>query len=216
MHVNTEPSYHVNKVGISIGEPSETERTYIIAGVERGGTSPVAGAARVLGLFLGEGLHRNNEDPLFVHRGYHETIKAIKLRNSTHSVWGWKFPKAFLSLPLYFEHLRNPHLIIVFRDPVAAAMGHDKWSGAGIAKPTQFQLSESQAYNSMNLNHAQISGVPALLISYEKWLLNTAAGIDELANFLHLEPPEKALKTRLLKYLQGGSYKDFDDFFAGY
>jgi len=212
--MNSEPSYNVNKVGISFGTPGGKRRTYIIAGIERGGTSPVAGAARGLGLYLGEDLHRNNEDHLFVHRGYHETIEAIKLRNSSHSVWGWKFPKAFLDLPLYFEHLRNPHLIVVFRDPVATAMGHHKWSGVGIVKPTQFQLSEAQAYNSMNLNHALTSGVPVLLISYEKWLANTAEGIDELAHFLRLKPPAKAQKTRLLEYLQGGTYKDFEDFFA--
>lgn len=214
--VNPEVSYQVNKVGISSGVPGDSDRTYVIAGVERGGTSPIAGAARVLGLYLGDGLHRNNEDPLFVHRGYRETIEAIKLRNSSHSVWGWKFPKAFLSLPLYLEHLRNPHLIVVFRDPVATALGHHKWSGVGIVKPTQFQLSEAQAYNSMNLTHALTSGMPVLLISYEKWLAHTAAGIDELAKFLRLEPPTKALKNRLLEYLQGGSYKDFEEFFAGY
>ena len=211
--MHSELSYNVNQVGFSFGKPGGRHRTYIIAGIERGGTSPVAGAARVLGLYLGEGLHRNNEDPLFVHRGYQETIKAIELRNSTRSVWGWKFPKAFLSLPLYWEHLRNPHLIVVFRDPVAAAMGHHKWSGVGMVKPTHFQLGEAQAFNSLNLNHALTSGTPALLISYEKWLLNTAEGIDELANFLLLKPPVKALKMRLLEYLNGGNYKDFEDFF---
>jgi len=212
--MNSELTYRVNKVGISIGKPGGEHRTYIIAGVERGGTSPVAGAARVLGLYLGEGLHRNNEDPLFVHRGYQQTIEAIKRRNASHSVWGWKFPKAFLDLPLYFDHLRNPHLIVVFRDPVAAAMGHHRWSGTGIMKPTHFLLSEAQAFNSLNLTHTLTSGVPVLLISYEKWLLNTAEGIDELADFLGLKPPAKALQKRLLEYLQDGTYKDFEDFFA--
>lgn len=212
--MNSELTYRVNKVGISIGNPGGEHRTYIIAGVERGGTTPVAGAARVLGLYLGEGLHRNNEDALFVHCGYRETIEAIKLRNSTHSVWGWKFPKAFLDLPLYFEYLRNPHLIVVFRDPVAAAMGHHKWSGVAIAKPTHFHLSEAQAYHSLNLTHTLTSGVPVLLISYEKWLLNTAEAIDELADFLLMKRPAKAQKNRLLEYLQGGTYKDFGDFFA--
>lgn len=174
----------------------------------------MAGAARALGLYLGDNLHLNNEDPLFVHRGYRQTIEAIKLRNSSHSVWGWKFPKAFLDLPLYIEHLRNPHLIVVFRDPIAAAMGHHKWSGVEIGKPTHFHLSEAQAYNSLNLTHALTSGMPVLLISYEKWLLNTAVGIEELAKFLRLKPPAKALKNRLLDYLQGGSYKNFEEFFT--
>lgn len=212
--MNSELSYDVNKVGFSIGEPYQKHRTYIIAGIERGGTSPVAGAARALGLYLGEELHQNNEDPLFVHQGYHETIEAISQRNSSHPVWGWKFPKVFLDLPLYIGHLRNPHFIVVFRDPVAVAMGHHKWSGIGILKPTQFLLSEAQAYNSMNLTHTLTSGVPVLLISYEKWLSNTADGIDVLAHFLGLKPPEKAHKDRLLDYLQGDTYKDFEDFFS--
>lgn len=212
--MNSDLPYAINHVGVTIGKPGGEYRTYIIAGVERGGTSPVAGAARVLGLYLGEGLHQNNEDPLFVHSGYHKTIENINLRNSTHSVWGWKFPKAFLDLPLYFEYLRNPHLILVLRDPVAAAMGHHRWSGVGIAKPTHFHLSESQALNSLNLTHALTSGIPVFLISYEKWLSNTSEGVDELATFLLMKPPEKALKDRLLEYLQGATYKNFEDFFG--
>ena len=82
-----------------------------------------------------------------------------------------------------------------------------------MVKPTHFQLGEAQAFNSLNLNHALTSGIPVLLISYEKWLLNTAEGIDELANFLLLKAPVKPLKKRLLEYLHGGSYKDFEDFF---
>lgn len=212
--MNIELSYEVNKVGITLGKPVLEQRTYIIAGVERGGTTPVAGAARALGLFLGEGLHQNNEDPLFVHRDYNETIDAINLRNATHSVWGWKFPKAFLDLPLYLEYVRNPHLIMVFRDPIASAMGHHKWSGVGICKPIRFHLSESQAYNSLNLTHALTAGVPTFLISYEKWLFNIAAGIEELAKFLLLKPPTKELKESLLKYLNSSTYKNFDDFFS--
>ena len=212
--MNIELSYEVNKVGITIGKPLPQQRTYIITGVERGGTSPVAGAARALGLYLGEGLHQNNEDPLFVHRGYDETIDAINLRNSTHSVWGWKFPKAFLDLPLYLDHVRNPNLIIVFRDPIASSMGHEKWSGIGIYKPMHFHLSESQAYNSLNLTHALAARVPTFLISYEKWLLNIEIGVEELAKFLLLKSPTEALKKSMLKYLYGNTYKNFDDFFS--
>lgn len=212
--MNIELTGNVNKVGITFGKPEESQRTYIIAGVERGGTSPVAGAARALGLYMGEGLQRNIEDSLFVHKGYHEIIEAIKLRNTAHSVWGWKFPKAFLDLPLYFDYLRNPHLIVVFRDPVASAIGHHKWSGPRIAKPIQFHLSDTQAYNSMNLTHALASGMPVFLISYEKWILNTSEGIDALVEFLQLNPPKKELKSCLLDYLKGGSYKNFEDYFG--
>ena len=83
-----------------------------------------------------------------------------------------------------------------------------------MVKPTHFQLGEAQAFNSLNLTHALTAGIPVFLISYEKWLLNTAAGIDELADFLGLKPPAKALQKRLLEYLQDGTYKDFEDFFA--
>lgn len=206
-------SYEVNAVGVTLGEPSPMQRTYIIAGVERGGTTPVAGAARALGLYLGEGLQRNNEDPRFVHRGPREVIQAIHERDAEHSVWGWKFPKAFLDLPLYLEHLRNPHLILVFRDPIAAAMGHHRWSGEGMRKAVNFHIGEAQAFNSLNAMHAMTAGLPTLLISHEKWLFHTAQGIDALAGFLLVEPPCASLRRRILRYLRSKEYKDYAEFF---
>ena len=38
--MHSELSYNVNQVGFSFGKPGGRHRTYIIAGIERGGTSP--------------------------------------------------------------------------------------------------------------------------------------------------------------------------------
>jgi hypothetical protein len=51
------------------------------------------------------------------------------------------------------------------------------------------------------------------LISYEKWVLKTSEGVDELAKFLLLAPPANSLRHSLLEYLKGGSYKAFEDYF---
>jgi hypothetical protein len=211
--VTMEAVYAVNAVGIQIGNPESAPRTYIIAGTERGGTSPVAGVARALGLYLGENLDRNSEDPAFAARDYESTLNAIATRDFGHVVWGWKYPKALLDLPLYVDHLRSPHLVVVLRDPIASAMGHEKWSGPGIKKPLAFHLSEAQALNSLNVTHVLASRFPSLLISYEKWLACPSDGIDVIAAFLGAPRPDRRHRAKILAYLRGSYYKDYEHFF---
>jgi len=91
---------------IVIQESSRTEqRTYIIFGLVRGGTSMVAGILRAGGLDLGEGLSDNHEDQGFVTQDPDGHLipraernarlyERIVERNKEQSVWGWKYPQA--------------------------------------------------------------------------------------------------------------------------
>jgi len=94
-----------------------SQRTVVVLGVERGGTSMAAGVIRGLGVDLGARAGLNHEDPLFLTEEQPRLANRIKMRNKETDVWGFKVPKASLMLDFYEKHLRNPYYVIVYRNP---------------------------------------------------------------------------------------------------
>jgi hypothetical protein len=202
------------KTGAILRPPIHADtKTIVVFGTERGGTSPIAGIVRGLGVYMGDNLEGNNEDPLFMHKPVSRLKEVIRLRNSSHAVWGWKFPKAAQQLPLYLKSLRNPHLIIVSRDPVAIALGNQRWNGPEMAKNFRFALNEAAVYNMQNIGLALAANVPTLLVSYEKFRGNFEDTIDMVASFLDIIKPEGELRSRLVQYVSAPGYKKFEKFF---
>ena len=191
------------------------QRTYVAFGTRRGGTSPVAGIMRALGVDLGriEG-RTNNEDPDFQNRPSPHMRKAISERDGQRDVWGWKFPGAGTYLPEIAAALRNPFYVVVFRDPVAAAMSQARLDRQVNRRTSPVALHESNANSNTNMGFVLASGRPCLLISNEKARERPGVLVDELADFLFVERPTEEGKARILEYLEPGTYKSFEEFFG--
>lgn len=204
-------------VGIVFNPPAadEPERTYVIFGTRRGGTSMVAGVARALGLDLGEpGERKNNEDPRFHARPPRHLRKTVAARNQEQKVWGWKYPAAGSYLPDIYQELRNPYFIVVYRDPVAAALSQLRLDGGDDTRTARLALRESGANNATNTDFMLSTDRPCLVISHEKAIAHPRRLIDEVADFLQMPRPEGELRERILGYIKPGQYKSFDEFFA--
>ena len=187
------------------------QRTYVVFGVPRGGTTMVAGVMRALGVFMGDDVDpANQEDPLFnFHRnaGDLDVVRgAIANRNARFETWGWKFPGAVHQLPNYFDEIRAPHLICVYRDSVANAR-----RGIGRAGLTDFERIDVHI-RLMRKNYTFLarSGAPSLSVSYEKALTKPLAFVAELAGHLGVEPDFKAFDFE--GFMSPASYKSFDDY----
>lgn len=189
------------------------ERTYVTFGVERGGTSLVAGVLRALGLYLGDIPEGNNEDRNFHNKPLGQMRATINERNAEHDVWGWKYPTAVNYLPVLSRSLRNPHFIIVFRDTVATALSRAQWDGEFIRRSGRMSLHETNANANANMGFALATRRPCMLISNEKAQSSPSALIDELADFLFVDRPDDDLRRRILAYTEPGRYKKFDDYF---
>jgi hypothetical protein len=125
----------------------DSEKTVVVLGAFRGGTSMVSQLLRELGVFMGErfacpdGDYDNAEDQEFQDLLYRrdlltkENVSAadfsahelsalrvlIEKRNRQHALWGWKYPGTIIWClhAGLARYLRNPHFITVFRDPLA-------------------------------------------------------------------------------------------------
>ena len=132
---------------IAIPPTATAEKTVVVLGAFRGGTSMVAQLLRALGVFMGDEFahpdqeYGNLEDREFqqlLHRkdlltredisstdfsaAEIGTLKTlVGQRNRQHPLWGWKYPGTVLwCLHAGLScYLRNPHFITVFRDPLA-------------------------------------------------------------------------------------------------
>ncbi len=194
--------------------PFPKRRTYVTLGLERGGTSAVAGIQRALGLYLGEIEKGNNEDPDF--QGYRlaRIRSAINRRNKAHNIWGFKYPKAIMYMPQMIEHLRNPYFIIVYRDTIATAISHLGWTGDKNRKPVPMAVHEANGFSNTNTSFAFATEHPTLVMSHELVSRKPESAIDEIARFLGVEPPENPLRQEILDYIEPGSYKIFQNHFT--
>jgi hypothetical protein len=164
------------------------KRTLIVTGIARSGTSLVAGLLRQSGVFMGQHLHEVVDEDAAMLEALHSRDMTmldslIGERNAAHDLWGFKLP----NLHAFLEHqeiarFRNPHLIVIFRDPVAVA----------VRNALSEHYPEMQALTSATNAAYSLSrfvervGCPVLLLSYEKALLFPGMLIDNLLAFCGL------------------------------
>ncbi|OGS95972.1 MAG: hypothetical protein A3H31_03220 [Gallionellales bacterium RIFCSPLOWO2_02_FULL_57_47] len=165
---------------------TQSQRTLIVLGAPRGGTSMVAGVLHHLGVYMGSDLLPTFEDPslsTLMLQGRDEELKqAIIDRNQTHSDWGWKFPgqSVLEVLPKISGELRNPYFLVIYRDIFAIANRNsisaygDLFENMKSALNYYTELGEFLASNKS----------PAMLISYEKVMLNPEVFVEKLRMFL--------------------------------
>jgi hypothetical protein len=125
----------------------------------------------------------------------------IENRNRSHNVWGFKRPAAFKIMDSYVHLFRNPCFIITYRDPLAIAKRNEismrlKFAGALLEASNQLSLLTKFA---LQLRQ------PAMLISYEKALLDPKSFINNLAEFSSVEADASLIETAANSVVNGPS-----------
>lgn len=187
--------------GAEVTEPGP--RTFIVFGVPRGGTSAVAGALLRLGVDMGPKLPKNHEDPDFVKQDIAHMAAAIERRNQDKTVWGWKYPEAAGYLEDIIGRVRNPHLVLVCRDPAALMQGLSRWGGYQPLDALQHSVEAQMA----NIDLVRKLELPTAVVSYEKVLVYPRRFVRQLAKFSGMPVPEKDGMREIVSFLEAGSYK---------
>jgi len=178
-------------------------KTFICIGVPRGGTSAVAGLMQRLGIFMGEDLPNNYEDPEFIHKPPAHMKSVIEKRNQDHALWGWKFPAAANYLENILPHVENPHLVVVFRDLVATMKAHMRWHN----RNQLFAAHEIILQQQKNWFLVERWKVPTAMVSYEKAILAPNLFTHDMATFLGQPLPGEEQQQEITEFLTPGRYK---------
>ena len=212
---NCEVAFTLNQ-DQSLVSKGASQKTYVLFGNPRGGTTMIANVVRSMGIFLGNDLPVNLED-----NGFNWDIlsrlkpelsridkissikKVIEDRNAQYNIWGWKYPRANLYFRDISSELVNPMLICVFRDVVAST-----WRGVVRRRQDPLTLmSRAQRLQNDNLRLIELSKLPSLLVSYEKSIADPLKLVTCLNRFMSLNLSQDQLVTHAEKVNPNLGYK---------
>lgn len=179
----------LNNSGIEfIGDKTCLEnenKTLIVLGIARGGTSLIAGALDNLGIFGGErSVKPVFEDvklaEAFENKNFNEAYEIIQSYNSKNNIWYFKRPASIE----YFDKLNksciNPIYLIVFKDIFSVSNRNS------ISMKTDLVKGINKAYEDYGklLKIMSKEDINAFLFSYEKILQNKDTFINTLVNII--------------------------------
>jgi hypothetical protein len=118
-----------------------------------------------------------------------EVLKVVADRNQRYNVWGWKDPSADLYLEAIIAQLRNPHFVMVFRNPFDSAQSHIETGTPSIEIALESIMSRYARYWAL----LQKFCCPTLMVSYESSLSNPKELVSELCDFLAIKPKKSQI-----------------------
>ncbi len=162
-----------------------SQRTLVVLGTARGGTSAVAGALDRLGVFTGA----LSAGPVFEdvnlanaieNGGEREIRSVIEDYDSAHPVWAFKRPRLLYHVQDVHTLFRKPVYIVVFRDVFAAAQRTRISGGVDIFRTMDKLLADNERI----IDFLETARPCALLVSYEKLMASPALLVDALIELL--------------------------------
>lgn len=157
------------------------EKTLIVVGIARGGTSLVAGAIDKLGVFTGE----QSNEPVFEdvklatayeNKDYKLAKQIISEYNIKHKIWSFKRPAAVDYLEKINQDCRNPIYMFIFKDIFSIANRNNISMKSDILKGLNNAFTDYKKI----LTFIDKNSVNGFLLSYEKIMQNKTNFIDVL------------------------------------
>jgi hypothetical protein len=167
------------------------DKTIVITGPSRSGTTMMAQVIQKLGVNLGEVVDVNLFEDIEIRKATKEgdidLIRSIVgKRNEQFESWGWKFPGSLEFLSKFADKLRNPFYIFTFRDPIATTVRNQLYED----QPIDMVATIDDALNYMKIATEWVRNcnAPCMCVSYEKALLNPDLLVNQTSDFLQLNP----------------------------
>jgi hypothetical protein len=137
----------------------------------------------------------------------------IASRNREREVWGWKYPTAIASMKTIFFALRNPRIIMVFRDMISSIDAEMRFDDAYNIDPRRTipaLAKQASAWWATNMDFVAEAACPMLLVSYE-WAIRTPERfVRELAEFLGITLNHELLQKAMSRINPRGGYLCLD------
>lgn len=185
------------------GPASPNGRSFLITGTYRSGTSMAAAMLRAVGIFMGEAIndivHEDEDVARVIEAGDRAGLRRlIAERNATYGTWGFKLPMLCRWLvPDDLRLFRAPHVIVMFRDPLAVALR----SALSEYRPAADGLPQVARDLADIAGFATALTCPKLLASYEKVLAFPSDFADAVIAFCGL-PRSEALRAHLAAVIE--------------
>jgi|AntRauTorcE11897_2_1112592.scaffolds.fasta_scaffold01629_9 hypothetical protein len=200
----------------------QTQKTFIVLGNPRGGTSLVAGTLIGLGVYMGQYPSNQYECKDFKALWQARQVQTngnylIRDRNEDYKYWGWKLPNTIYFIKSIFRKLHNPHFIAMYRDPVENAASSIKHEGQDydqkIERITQLMKNHRSRVEDLH-QFFESKGFPVLSLQLDECHNDLEEYLKKMENFCDLpqkvEPNYNLLTEKFLNP-QGGYSTTFED-----
>lgn len=191
---------------------STAEKTVVVFGCGRGGTSALSGCLRNLGVAMAEErVHplKHEWSPVeYVNNNVdrRSTKLNIDFMDARYPVWGWKAPKDLFALSQYVTQLRNPHIIIVFRNVLDVCRSSELREGV----PAIITLLDACSVYSALADIAASTEFPLAMVSYESLVKHADAVAKNLNEWLALNASPQALLNAASFVSGEGGYRPIE------
>jgi hypothetical protein len=187
------------------------EKTVVVFGHGRGGTSAISGALRVLGVAMSELAHpmKHEWSPItYVNEKFERsgTQKNLAEMDSKYQIWGWKSPRDVFSVAQFGYLLRNPHYIVVFRNPLAICESTQYHEGTN----PEAILPDIAEVITCIAGFVSSTAAPLALVSYEQLLAMPKPILEELSSWLGLTLYESTIKAGM-EFVSEARYRSIND-----
>jgi len=160
----TNPKYRLlNPAPVPAGQ-----RTYIVIGLGRSGTSFIASVLDYFGIFLGDKVRKDNLEDLRLTgpieaNDYAAARDVITDYNARFDIWAYKRPSMLLRATATESLFRNPHYIFTHRDFFALALRNEISISREIADSLRKSIEASKHIYAL----MESTSVPCLHLSFE-------------------------------------------------
>jgi len=163
----------------------EKQKTLVVLGVARGGTSVLSGTLDNLGVFTGE----RSREPVFEDVLLAEAVEEnntkkvqdiIEKYNYAHDLWAFKRPSLLNNIKKYHAYFRNPIYLVVFRDIYSIANRNN----ISVQQDIFVGLEQAQKDYAKIIEFLKRDGINYMTFSYEKILQNQELFVDTLVDLV--------------------------------
>lgn len=165
----------------------EGDKTVLTLGLARSGTSMLAAVIDALGCPMGDASDGHFERDQFKWDfnkldHWQQTKEEITRLNNEHKTWGAKIRLDYVWLNRMIDQVRNPHIIIIFRDLAAILQRHISTKD----KPVDEVMGWMIMQTGILWKFVGELRVPLMVVSCEK-LRHTTGQIEPIKDFLGLD-----------------------------
>lgn len=184
-------------VRLNDGISNLKNRTICVLGLPRSGTSMVSSIMHNLGIFMGDDARAPTFEDGLLKRVFDlkddvAFTEIVDKYDARHEMWGFKLPRATYDVSRAIASVRNPALIVVFREPLSVQIRKN------ISQKNQDVFDgmkdSFEAYIKLISDLKNID-VPMLLVSYDKVAGKSKMLIDEIADFCGITSDELKAKA---------------------
>jgi len=189
----------INK-GIKLIGNSESskKRPVVVIGTARGGTSMVSGVLDKLGLFMGQRAASPVYEDLHLSEAFEKeddeaTIKIINEYQINHTIFGWKRPSSIDNLDRVEKLFDGPKYIFIFKDIFSIA----NRNSISMFSDTVQGMEKALTQYSKVISFIKEKKPEAMLVSYEKVMMNREEFVRALDKFCGLNASDKAINDSI-------------------